>query len=168
MLNKGYVMNKGIKKNHVKSFIIPAVMSSLIVLSATSVEVKANNYNNGLAEYKKGHYTKAFQLIKLSAESGNAKSQYILSTMYRRGLGVEKNDYEGFLWCEKAAEQEVIEAKFQLGLMYLHGEGITDDEDLAVEWLWSASEDGYPQAGEMVQFIFSDAYATDYEEDIGC
>ncbi|MCU7835784.1 MAG: sel1 repeat family protein [gamma proteobacterium symbiont of Taylorina sp.] len=155
-----------IKYNSMKSSIIPVIASSIISLSSLSMNVHAGEYENGLAEYHKGNYSKAFQLFKNSAESGEARGQFILSTMYRRGLGIEKNEQEGFFWCKQAAEQEIVEAKFQLGLMYMEGEGVTDDETEAIKWLWSAAELGYPQASDILQYLFSDQHDEDFN--IGC
>ena len=151
------------KHKSIRSSIIPLALSSLITLSA---QANGNEYDRGLAAYHKGNYERAFQLFKLSAESGAARGQFILSTMYRQGLGVEKDDYEGFFWCKQAAEQEILEAKFQLGLMYMEGEGVTDDESEAIKWLWSAADSGYPQATDMLQYLFSDQHSEEF--DIGC
>ena len=155
-----------INHNLAKSFFIPAVVSSVITLSMTPLVVIGGEYESGLTAYQKGEYTKAFQLIRISAEKGQAKGQFILSTMYRRGLGVEPDEYQSFTWCKRAAEQEMLEAQFQLGLMYLEGEGVTDDESEAVKWLWSAADRGYPQASEVLQYIFSDEHADEFN--IGC
>ncbi len=156
------------KMSSIRTSVIPIIISSLITLSAVSAaEATGDEYEQGLAAYHKSDYKKAFQLIKISAESGAARGQFILSTMYRRGLGVEKDEYEGFYWCKQAAEQELLEAQFQLGLMYMDGEGVTDDESEAIKWLWSAADRGYPQATEMLQYLFSEQH--DEEEfDIGC
>jgi len=125
-----------------KPAVLPAVVCSILGLSCMSLEAKGDEHSFGIVAYKNGEYSKAFELFKLSAESGAAKSQLILSTMYRQGLGVEQNEYEGFYWCKQAAEQEVLEAK--LGIMYMEGEGVSDDEDEAIKWLWDTSSQGYP------------------------
>jgi len=155
------------KHKFLKSSILPAVVSSFFGLSSLSIEAREDEYEQGIAAYESGDYNKAFNLIKLSAESGVAKSQLILSTMYRRGLGVEKDEYEGFYWCKKAAEQEVLEAKFHLGLMYMEGEGVSEDEEEAVKWLWDAASLGYPQATEILQYVFSEEFDIE-AANIGC
>ena len=53
-----------------------------------------------------------------------------------------------------------------MGLMYLEGEGTTEDENEAQNWLWSAADRGYPQASEVLTYIFSEDYHL--EHDIGC
>ena len=155
------------KHKFIKSSILPAVVSGIFGLSILSIDARGDEYTHGIAAYENGDYRKAFDLIKLSAESGVAKSQLILSIMYRRGLGVEKDEYESFYWCKQAAEQEVLEAKFHLGLMYMEGEGVTEDEDEAVKWLWDAASLGYPQATEILQYVFSEEFDTE-AANIGC
>lgn len=155
------------KQKFIKLSIMPAVISSFIGLSCISLPAKGDEYSSGLLAYQNGDHNKAFELIKMSAESGMAKSQLLLSTMYRRGIGVEQDEYEGFYWCKQAAEQEVLEAKFQLGLMYMEGEGVSEDEDEAIKWLWDAAQLGYPQATEMLQYVFSEEYDIE-ESNIGC
>ena len=152
------------KNCNVTRVLVPAIMMGAISLPANVL--KAGEYELGLAAFNKGQYTQAFQLIKTSAERGEAKSQFILSTMYRRGLGVETDQYRGFDWCKMAAEEGHLEAQFQLGLMYLEGEGISEDETEAQNWLWSAADRGYPQASEVLTYIFSGNYHEEFG--IGC
>ena len=155
------------KHELLKSSILPTVIGSLLGLSSLSMDVRGDEYARGMIAYGSGNYNKAFELIKISAESGTAKSQLTLSIMYRQGIGVKKNEYEGFYWCKQAAEQEVLEAKFQLGIMYMDGEGVTEDEDEAIKWLWDAADLGYPQATEMLQYVFSEEFDTE-ESNFGC
>lgn len=84
------------RHNLIRSSIIPAVISSCIGLSTISMQVRGDEYASGLLAYENGDYRKAFELFKVSAESGTAKSQLLLSTMYRRGIGVKQNEYESF------------------------------------------------------------------------
>ena len=81
--------------------LVPAIMIGATSLSANML--MAGEYEQGLAAFNKGQYTQAFQLILASAERGDVRSGFILSTMYRRGIGVEADEYKGFDWCKKAA-----------------------------------------------------------------
>ena len=91
--------------------------------------------------------------LQHSAKAGDARSSYLLSTLYRTGNGVAQDEYSAFRWCKLAAEEGVLEAQFQLGLMYLEGEGVTEDEGEAMKWLWLAADRGYPQASETLEYI---------------
>ena len=51
--------------------------------------------------------------------------------------------YEGVL---KLAEQGVVQAQNNLGIMYLMGNGVEVDSSKAVYWLWLASKQGEPSA----------------------
>ena len=96
---------------------------------------------------------KAFLSLRSSAEDGDARARYLLSTHYRSGRGVVQDPYLAFHWCKLAAEEGVLEAQFQLGLMYLEGEGVTEDEAEAMKWLWLAADRGYPQATETLEYV---------------
>lgn len=96
---------------------------------------------------------KTFLVLKTSAETGDARARYLLSTLYRTGRGVAQDAYRAFHWCKLAAEEGVLEAQFQLGLMYLEGEGVTEDEGEAMKWLWLAADRGYPQATEVLEYV---------------
>ena len=94
-----------------------------------------------------------FRALMTSAETGDARAQYLLSTLYRTGRGVDQDPYSAFYWCKLAAEEGVLEAQFQLGVMYLEGEGVTEDEGEAMEWLWLAADRGYLQATEVLEYV---------------
>ena len=147
-----------LKKRHA----FPMLLIGFLALSAPSSDLFADDYNCGIQAYQQGKHDKAFQCIKMSAEQGHIKAQYLVCTMYRLGLGVEQNEYKAFEWCKQAAEEGILEAQFQLGLMYLEGDGVTPDDEEAIKWLWEAADRGYPQASEILQFIFSDDFS------VGC
>lgn len=69
-----------------------------------------------------------------------------------RVWGVERDEDEAFHWCKKSAGECVLDAQFQLGVMYLHGEGVEEDDVLALEWLW--------QAREVLQFVLQNDFTT--------
>ena len=147
-----------------KSILLSAVFTG--VIGFPILDLQGREFELGLKALNKGEYNKAFPIIKFSAERGNVKSQFLLSTLYRQGLGVKIDEFEGFHWCKLAAEEGHLEAQFQLGLMYLEGEGVTDDETEAQIWLWRAADRGYPQAIEVLTYIFSEDYQE--ESEIGC
>ena len=132
-----------------------ALLGILLALSTQQPAIAGGAFEQALSAYEQGHYKTAYQLVKYSAERGNAQAQHILGVMYLKGLGVEPDEYTAFDWCKQAAENGLLEAQFQLGLMYLQGEGVTEDEEQAQQWLWTAADRGYPQASEVLQFIFS-------------
>ncbi|MDD3716550.1 MAG: sel1 repeat family protein, partial [Candidatus Marinimicrobia bacterium] len=59
------------------------------------------------------------------------------------GIGV-KEDYErAFYWMKKAAENEHIDAQYDLSEMYFYGLGVERDSVLGNYWLEAAEENEY-------------------------
>jgi hypothetical protein len=54
--------------------------------------------------------------------------------MYANGRGVAKDDKEAVKWFQKAAEQNEIDAQFNLGVMYHLGRGVQEDSVTAYAW----------------------------------
>ena len=65
-------------------------------------------------------------------------------------LGVDyyqKKDYDkAVYWFEKAAEQGIVEALYNLGVCYANGEGVSQDYTTAAYWYEKAAEQGYAKA----------------------
>ena len=102
---------------------------------------------------------KAIKQYQKAAEQGYAYAQFQLAEMYQNGEGIEKNrqeafsrykteqkldlaQYLAFFWYQKAAEQGLAEAQFQLALMYENGEeGVVEkNPQKAVDWYVKAAE----------------------------
>ncbi len=102
--------------------------------------------NAGVAAYKWGAYATAYREWHPLAKQGNAKAQYNLGLMYRKGQGVPKDDAEAVGWWRKAAEQGNAGAQNNLGVMYRNGHGVPQDYAKAVGWYRKAAEQGYATA----------------------
>ena len=66
----------------------------------------------------------------------------MLGHMYIRAEGVPKDDATAAIWLEKASEQGDSWAKYQLGVCYEHGAGVTRDIDRARRLYKEASVQG--------------------------
>ena len=64
------------------------------------------------------------------------------------------NDAEAAKWYRKAAEQGYVDAQYNLGVAYAHGEGVPEDDKEAVKWFRKAAEQGHAGA----QFKLGSAY----------
>ena len=69
-------------------------------------------------------YSQAMAAYKISAEAGDALSQYQVGMMYLEGRGVAVDYKQARLWLEKAAAQDYPDAVGQLGTMYFYGKGV--------------------------------------------
>ena len=85
--------------------------------------------------------------IRAGADKGDAKAQYELGRAFFSGtLGVAKDEAEAVKWFRKAAEQNVADAQFSLGVCYAIGQGVTKDDAEAVKWFRKAAEQNLADA----------------------
>lgn len=83
---------------------------------------------------------------KKAYQENKAKTQYELSSMYRFGIAVEKNEKTAFYWMKKSAEQAYWEAEFGLAVMYWLGTGVQKNEEKALHWLEKSAKGGFSLA----------------------
>lgn len=117
----------------------------LFLLAFTS-SVALAEFRNGMSAYQRGDYTRAFAIWLPLAEKGDAKSQNNLGILYRRGMGVLKNEKKAFTWYERAATQGFAKGQYNLALLYKRGSGVERNEKMAFKWLEQAAMNGYPRA----------------------
>src|SRR4029450_5307336 len=85
--------------------------------------------------------------IRAGADKGDAKARYELGRAFFSGtLGVAKDEAEAVKWFRKAAEQNVADAQFNLGVCYANGQGVTKDDAEAVKWFRKAAEQNLADA----------------------
>jgi TPR repeat protein len=72
------------------------------------------------------------------AEEGDAAAQLRLGGAYILGMGVVKDEAEGWRWCRKAAEQGGARAQVLLGGAYMRGTGVEKDEEEGLKWVMKA------------------------------
>ena len=94
----------------------------------------------------------ALAWLKKSANSGFARSQYLLGEKYYHGKDNIKKDFEtAFYWYKKAANQNYLFAKWYLGFMYYYGQGVEQNIELATHWLQKAADQGDSMAEDFLK-----------------
>lgn len=96
--------------------------------------------------YQRGYYLTALQLATPLAVAGNPASQTLVAEIYSRGLGVKPDLAKAMEWYEKASEQNVPDATFQLAMILIDGGPEFRDRDRAFELLKKAADVGHRQA----------------------
>jgi TPR repeat protein len=110
----------------------------------------------GIRAYEAENFNTAYTIFSSHADRSNPRALYYLSLLYLSGKGVERDEFKAFKYCKMAAEEGMAEAQFQLGVMYLDGVGIMDDDEIkALEWLWKAADNGHQHANELFDFILN-------------
>lgn len=111
---------------------------SLLYYSAVNPKInngggyeKAQRY---LAEYfiSTGQYKQASAWMRKSAATGNHKSAYMMSTMYRLGLGVEEDFSKSYAWMKLATKGDYSEAYRALGQMEMIGLGTAKNPESSI------------------------------------
>ena len=83
--------------------------------------------------------------LRVSAEKGDVEAQLKLADSYYEGddyVGVSKDLRKAAQWYRKAAEQGVVDAQFNLGVMYGNGEGVPKDAVQAYAWFSLSAAQG--------------------------
>jgi TPR repeat protein len=97
---------------------------------------------SGISAFESREFSKAMRLLNPFAENGDAEAQYRVATMVLYGLGVVKNELQGFNKMKSAAEQGHALAQHGLGFMYFEGECVEQNGEKAIEWFSKAAEQG--------------------------
>ena len=102
-------------------------------------------------------------IIKLSYEtqveekdkSEDPEDKYILGSFYSRNInGMRKNIAKGAELLEAAAEKGHARAQYELGALFLEGNGVTKSEETAVKWFLKASVQSVGDAQVQLNQIF--------------
>ncbi len=104
-----------------------------------------------------------FQALLEDAKSGDPIAQNGLGVMYYTGEAVSKTDTGEILdndpelaagWFFRSAEQGYADAQFNLGLLYVNGEGVEQDMDQAVTLFKKAADQGHVDAQNNLGALF--------------
>lgn len=103
-------------------------------------------YGRGVAEDE----GRAMEWARRSADQGNIDAMYFIGTMYVFGDKIPKTvtdpDQEAARWFFEAASRNHAEAEYGLGLLFLAGKGVVQDQEEALKWIRRAAEHGHPTA----------------------
>ncbi len=122
----------------------------VLVMSATSW---AGDFENGLAAFNEGDYSKAELLLQSAAAQGDPRAMNVLASIFEEGLGVQKNYKEAISWYKLAADQGHAEAQFRLGDLYHMGLGTLQDNIMAHMWTNLSAAQGYGYAPAFREYL---------------
>ena len=91
-------------------------------------------------------YLDAVYWCTKASEKGDSRSQYLLTGLYEKGLGVAKNQQTALRWYKQSAEHGYADAQFRLGIVYGKGEGVPQDKIEATRWYTKAAQQGQAEA----------------------
>jgi len=112
----------------------------------------------------RGHdFATAAAVLSSPELTDNAEAQYLLSTLYRNGDGVERDDARAFNLAKQSADKGYVDAEFSLGRMYLSGRGVEQDPEQARHWMARAAEAGHVGATEALVVLMTQPLAAPAE-----
>jgi TPR repeat protein len=126
---------------------MPLILSSLLTGCAVahdSDELKAI-FNQGLAAYDAGHYEEAYKIFE-SIDDEDVAAMRNVGLMLRKGQGVEKDPKAAEEILQRAAEDGLATAQYDLAEMLLNGEAGDPDPKAALPWLTQAAAAHHPIA----------------------
>ncbi len=85
--------------------------------------------------------------VETQALNGSPEAQHDLAAIYIAGHGGVKQNYErAALWFRKAADQDIANAKYNLGVLYHQGLGVRTNLKEAIYWYEGAADLAHPEA----------------------
>jgi len=99
----------------------------------------AADYKNALLLVRASKYSEALSEFKVLATEGHAASQFSIGLIYHLGRGVEADPETAYMWYKKAAVKEYPPAMNNIGMMYLNGEYVVSNHDVAFKLFLKAS-----------------------------
>jgi len=120
------------------------VAAALLLLAPPAPGQAPETLEKGRQLYFEGEYDAAFQQWAPLAERGNPRALYNMATLYRRGLGVEKDRERGRSLLTRSAEAGFAEAQYLLAALIMREEKPSEtDRQAAAQWWLTAARQGH-------------------------
>ena len=102
------------------------------------------------------NYQKSFVFNYMAAIRGVGISQYLLSIMYWKGLGVKPEIKKFIYWLKEAAKSNNAKAQYELASLYYFGEYLKKDVELAKRYFNLSLVNGYEPSEQALSDFFGD------------
>tara|TARA_B100000925_G_scaffold163524_1_gene122957 strand:- start:6128 stop:7501 length:1374 start_codon:yes stop_codon:yes gene_type:complete len=91
---------------------------------------------------------RALELFKKAADKGYPQAQATIGALYLKGLPglLEKDHKKGITLLSKAVRSKSLTARFNLGMAYYNGDGVSKDPLKASQWLRIAERQNFSEA----------------------
>lgn len=160
----GRVINRSLSGRHLSSTLqksLPGIFFSMSLTLSALVYADDTMFLKGDAAVASALVRLPIDTLERYALDGNVESQVSLARRYSRGDGVKKDLYRAGIWYRRAAEGGCAEAQYQIGVMLLDGEGMTEDSIEGFEWIFRASQADHVKATEVFNYLLANPAAMD-------
>lgn len=102
--------------------------------------------------------------VEARAFDGIPEAQHDLAALYTAGQGGVKADFSrAAQWFEEAAINGVANARYNLGVLYHQGLGVTQDTGKALNWYKAAAAQNHPEAQYNLGIAYIEGVGTHYD-----
>ena len=103
-------------------------------------KVGPTDYEKGVAAYKKKDYFGALKFLLPLGDKGNNKADFMIGKVLLDKNAGPVDPMKAVFWLKRAADNGHLESQTELGLMYLKGDVIEKDLQVASSWLLEATQ----------------------------
>ena len=128
--------------------------------------IKAERSNTPIADRMTpdGTLPDVVKNIENQAFAGNAEAQHDLAAIYTAGHGgVDQNFERAAFWFRESADQDIANARYNLGVLYHQGLGQERNLDRALYWYREAARLGHAEAQYNLGIAHIEGIGTDYD-----
>ena len=112
-----------------------------------AITLLGGEFDKAMEAYKRGSFIESLNGFYILAKNGDAKAQYNVGLMYANGQGSQKDLRKAMEWYEKAAQQDLASAQYNLATLYqAAGELDPHAYKKAAYWYEKAANNGVMQA----------------------
>ena len=124
----------------------PLLFVALLLCGLAAAAAQGQDFSAGMRAHLDKDYAQSRRIFDALAAAGDARSQFMMGTIYEQGLGVPEDLAEAARWYRRAADGGNASAQYNLGIFYQFGKGVPKDPAQAAAWLVKASEQGHGRA----------------------
>jgi TPR repeat protein len=91
---------------------------------------------------------RALDLFQKSSDAGYPQAQATIGALYLKGLPglLDRNPEKGVSLLSEAVRAKSLTARFNLGMAYFNGDGVSQDSNKAAQWLQVAEKQNFAEA----------------------
>lgn len=149
------------KKNVALSGLLVGFLMPFVSLTgaATSADLNKSTYaKNHTKNYTKNHSNDYSTLVLASEKEQfyveKGLKNHRIAEQFRTSSRYE-NQVEAVKYYEKSARRGNAESQYWLGVMFLEGSGITEDDDLALDWISKSAAQNYPPGEQLLAHLLA-------------
>ena len=147
-------------ERHVKRFVALVLLALSLTFNVGDVRAATvGNYNDALKLVREGKFGLAMKEFLQLAETGHAPSQFSVGLIYHLGRGTRVDLEKAYYWYKRSVLNDHIAGINNIGMMYLNGEYVVQNRDVAFR-LFKKASTTHSQAMDNLGQCFENGWGT--------